>query len=216
MLTAPLHHFYIIEGNEETHESLITHLENSHGVAIQGNPDLYVRIEESFGIDESRALKDFLTTRSFGNENQVNKKIAIVTVSRMTREAQNALLKISEEPAVGQHIILIVPALSMLLDTIRSRAYSIESAESTKPLKIDFLALSVPERLKVVQKYITKKDRHAAAQFIDQLISQLKLKNNSKKDHRALSEALTTRLYIQDQSSSLKLILEHISLILPT
>ncbi len=207
MFTDPLYHFYIIEGNEETHGEVVGVLKESHDVRFESNPDLYEVVYDGFGIEESRLLKDFFSTRSFGE----GKKVALVRTPRMTREAQNALLKISEEPAPGQHLFLIIPSSGLLIDTLKSRAQIIVRKNVDGAADDSFLKLSIPERLKIVQKIATKKDKEVGIELLDTLIAVLK----KKKMHAALAEVYQARSYIGDQSSSLKLILEHISLILP-
>ncbi len=202
-----LSHFYIIEGNSDTSDKIRSDLENLHGIVFGTNPDVQEFMYESFGIDESRALKDFFSTRSLSS----GKKIAIVSVDRITREAQNALLKLSEEPAQGQHLILIVPSLGLLIDTLKSRAQLISSVVKAQEEDFDFLTLPIAKRLALVGKIIAKKDRQAASDFIDQVIVALKKKKNNQ---TILTQVYMCRSYIQDQSASIKLILEHISLIL--
>lgn len=216
MLTKPLHHFYIIEGETDLITDLLSHLEIDHEIESTGNPDFHqATFEEIFGVEESRSLKDFFTTRAFGG----NKKVAVVALSRITTEAQNALLKLAEEPAEGQHLMLIVPSATILLDTLVSRAHIIVRSVPREIESNDFLCLSIPERLKKVQKIITKKDRQAAAFFIDGIISSLKDTPTDgargKQKYDALIEAYECRSFITDQSASIKLILEHLSLILP-
>ncbi len=96
----------------------------------QKNSDLsLINFENSISIEDVKNLINFLSLTS------PQKKIGIIDEAHLlTFEAQNALLKILEEPPKNTHLILISQLPSQLLETILSRL-----------VKIQFLPLSLKE-----------------------------------------------------------------------
>ena len=112
------HHAYCIVGAEEARAELISILEKKHKIPARGNPDFFDRAYDSFGIDDARAVKSQAETRPVHGS---GKKIFILTMSAITSEAQNALLKLLEEPPEYAHIFLVLPSAHLLLPTVKSR-----------------------------------------------------------------------------------------------
>ncbi len=72
----------------------------------------------SIGIDEIREMKYFL----FSMPVQSDFRVAIIDdADKMTTQAQNAILKIAEEPPRHGLIILVLPHPETLMDTVQSR-----------------------------------------------------------------------------------------------
>jgi len=85
--------------------------------------------KNSIGIEKVKNLIDFLNLTSF------SKKFGIIDEAELlTFEAQNALLKILEEPPKNSHLILITSFPGKLLETVLSRL-----------VKISFFPLSLAE-----------------------------------------------------------------------
>ncbi len=76
-------------------------------------------MELSIGVDQMREVMQLIRVSSFSGN---TKCIVIEEAETMTDEAQNALLKLLEEPPSDTIIILIADALEELLPTIRSRS----------------------------------------------------------------------------------------------
>ncbi len=85
---------------------------------------LFVSPEEggSIGIDAARAVKEFLAERPIVS---AYRTVVIDRAGALTTEAQNALLKIAEEPPAQALLILIASAKESLLPTLASRLQSI-------------------------------------------------------------------------------------------
>lgn len=75
---------------------------------------------KSISIDEIRLLQQFMTLR-VPSTKEVSRMALIEDSQRLTTEAQNALLKILEEPPAGTVIVLTATSLDALLPTIQSR-----------------------------------------------------------------------------------------------
>ena len=72
----------------------------------------------SMGVDEVREIIEEVSKRPYEGDKKV---IIIHEGSKLTIQAQNALLKTIEEPPEGVYIILLAESLETLLDTIKSR-----------------------------------------------------------------------------------------------
>lgn len=78
--------------------------------------------EEAFGIDSVRLAQHFMTRKTTTKQGQAVQRIAFLPdAERMTREAQNALLKLLEEPPAGSMLILTATSEHAMLPTIVSR-----------------------------------------------------------------------------------------------
>lgn len=80
--------------------------------------------DRSIGIETVRELQQFLRLKT-ASDLPISRIIVIEDAEAMTREAQNAILKILEEPPMGTIIIMTTSRLQDLLPTVRSRAASL-------------------------------------------------------------------------------------------
>ncbi|TSC81854.1 MAG: DNA polymerase III, delta prime subunit [Parcubacteria group bacterium Gr01-1014_20] len=90
------------------------------GSAFGGNDAILVQPNESktIGIDEARRVKEFL----YMKPNVSSKRTVIIDEAEfLTTEAQNALLKITEEPPESSLLILIARDPEILMPTTNSR-----------------------------------------------------------------------------------------------
>lgn len=117
-------------GKEGTGKKLValSFLRNLLGASeaedIRKNPDLFLieKEDEMIKADDIRALINFSGIKSYlGGK----KAVLIDNAENMNKNAQNALLKILEEPPKGEFIILITKDFEELLPTIRSRVTNI-------------------------------------------------------------------------------------------
>lgn len=89
----------------------------------------------SIGIDKIRSIKLELSLK-----NATGKTLLIINNAELlTEEAQNALLKILEEPAPNLVIILYTNSNDNLLPTVRSRCYSVEIGKPELKILKDYL-----------------------------------------------------------------------------
>lgn len=77
------------------------------------------KVKASFGVDDVRRIIEEVNKKPFEGDKKV---IIIHEGSKMTPQAQNALLKTIEEPPKGVYIIILSESLESLLDTIKSRS----------------------------------------------------------------------------------------------
>lgn len=84
---------------------------------VDNHPDVKI-FSQPLSVDDAR----FIKTDSFIYPNNSSKKVyIIIDANKMTFAAQNALLKVLEEPATFTHFILTTNTSGVLLDTIISR-----------------------------------------------------------------------------------------------
>jgi DNA polymerase III delta prime subunit len=211
-LTALAHHAYLLV--EAKVEHLIELLEKKHQIKKQGNPDFFHEKFESLGIDDSRRIKEIHASKAFMAG---TKRIFIIETSTITHEAQNSLLKIFEEPHEATHFFMIVPSVSILLPTLRSRLYIIESEKEGSDLEEakKFLKLSPKDKVAYVDELAKdisdeKLEKSDAMKFLATL--EVVLAENPEKNMKALQAILKARDYMNDRSPSVKQLLEFVAL----
>lgn len=239
--TSSLHHAYVIEGNQKKDfAGLLSFLEKSVGFKTHGNLDFYHESFDSFGIDEARRIKEMQQKKPFI---EGGKKVFILSFNFITREAQNSLLKVFEEPTSGTHFFLLVPSAEIFLPTVRSRVvilsqkYSVEGRHGSEggsgsreiaygnfPADFckNFLKSSPKVRLEMFAEIIEEKDKARVISFLNNLESLLFQKWNKnlsveKTTDKAeiFKQIITCRNYLHDRAPSVKMILEHITLVTP-
>lgn len=87
--------------------------------------------DKAIGIDVIRELEQFLSLK-VPIDRAINRTVIIENSHKLTVEAQNALLKLLEEPPLGTVIILTASHSQSLLPTIRSRVQTINLAKPEK------------------------------------------------------------------------------------
>ena len=230
MLHSLDHHAYgISEVDETVLLRLLSMLKKQAGFAQKGNPDFRLEQYETMGVHEARSIKESAERKAVSGK----RKVFVISARGMTREAQNALLKIFEEPPVDTHFFLLVPSLELLLPTLRSRLQTLEVAsdaeEADREAVVKFISDSVPARLRAVQKMLKgleqeKKTKEDSSElllekghimtFLTTLERTLADKDRAR-SVPALQEMLLVKKYSRDRAPSLKLLLEHLALVLP-
>ena len=211
-----LHHAYLIEGDRAVLvPALRDFVEGELKLPTRGNPDVLVLEYESFGIDEGRYLSGLESFKAA----QGGIKIFILAFHFITREAQNAFLKLFEEPLPGTHFFLVTASADLLLPTLRSRLMIIEKNKSGTlsgdVLAQKFLTTSPSKRIELFKKMLDEKDKAGILSFLNALEVRLYDRLEVAKNLALFSELQKVRGYATDTSASLKMLLEHLSLIIP-
>ncbi len=169
-----------------------------------------------FDIDTARALT------SWANAPYAHKKIALLSFHTITIPAQNALLKILEEPKANIQFILVTTNREALIPTLYSRLQHLESAEELSISTIANIFLSTPSRERMKLPEIVallsatdeedRKNREGVRSFILDIVPILK-----KHPKYSSLTLLTIEMasYAGDPSASGKAIVEYLSLLLP-
>jgi hypothetical protein len=151
----------------------------------------------------------------------------IIAASRAYHEAQNALLKVFEEPPKGVLLFLIMPQMDMLLPTLRSRVMLLplhkENKKSTSDSAEEFVKMNKEKRSGFIKKLTSGKDEDERRELRDEalaLVNGIEVivykKWKGGGDRTALLRDIAVlRGYLHDRSAPVKMILEHIALVLP-
>ncbi len=218
-----LHHAYCILGNSsDVINELEKFLLKEFKFSTVNNPDFWYGKFDVMDVDDGRAIK-----ASHENKPIVgDKKIFIVTANFITEKAQNAMLKLFEEPRGDTHFFLIIPSLQNIISTFRSRLFIIDTNKAEDSLinpKI-FIQMSIGERMGAVKKICGSiSDEEQSKIEVIKFINALEIELRNDVDFlKAGTEQLKffeniekIRQYAGEQSPSLKMLLEHISLTLP-
>ena len=152
-----------------------------------------------------------------GDSSKVEKatKTIVLEVGQIAGEAQQAMLKILEEPPVTTLFIIVVPSFDNLLPTLRSRLYqpqdNREVMDTSHQLFTDFVARSYGERIALIAEIAKAKDTpdfEALSQGLRNWIA-----------HAPVTPLVTTvhdwLLVLSKRGSSKKMLWEDIALRLP-
>lgn len=221
-----LHHAYGIEG--ALRSDLIPVISKEMGIKIAGNPDFFSEKFESFSIDDARRIKEIHDSKKFY---ETAPRVFLIELFSITHGAQNALLKVLEEPKPGNYFFFSVPSLDIFLPTVRSRLCCINAREGwrgstsqdseceVEPHRIQhFLDISPKERIAYVDKLafsISEEEvsKSEALFFLNALEKRLYSNRKNPKDNIEVLEAIAkARAFLSDSSSSVKMLLEHIAL----
>jgi hypothetical protein len=226
------HHAYFYEGPLMLHGALAADARTRFGFIKSGNPDVHEQTWQKFGIDDARALAQSASLKSTGGH-----ALFVLGLGSITTEAQQALLKLFEEPQAGTTFVVLVPH-GVLLPTVRSRFATypekIELAGSStgQPMAAEakeFLSWSYKQRSDWITGFLKKDDdtvREQTRNFLNALeqllyvrfstISPSETESESARDIReGLQDLGHFRQYLADRSPSLKMILEHFAATLP-
>jgi DNA polymerase III subunit delta' len=222
-----LHHAYIVEGEiDNIHPQLCQFCEKELQIKIRGNPNFIFETRDKFIISDAKKLQELQLNKKAEKE----KQIFIISFNFITREAQNALLKVLEEPTTGTHIFFITPSVNVFLPTVLSRVEIISDqllVISYQEEVEKFLESNISERLKRIEKLVKdireeKISKNDAIQFtknLTQILHQTLNTSNEvsgekrRETYRKIEELEKVINFLYDQGSSVKILLEHVALI---
>lgn len=206
------HHAILFEGDREAGlHSAREYVTRVLGITIEQNPDVLIMEHDRVTIEIAQGLTVRALQRPFGTA-----QAFIVGCETILHEAQNALLKLLEEPAQNTHFIFVLPSRELLLPTVRSRmmyAGRVEGTRGTLDFAEQFILATPRERSAMVAPIIKDKDRVLAQELvrhIERYLHDRGVKNNA----RMLREVALAGRYINNRSSSIKMILEHLAVTL--
>ncbi len=130
---------FLILGNHTNTQSEVEKLSKIIKVdLLKTSPDVFIIEPQklSISIEQIRELKGNIYQKPFGGK---FKLILIKNADKMTLAAQNALLKIFEEPPVHAIIVLISKNKESILETLRSRAVTIVSKKEKQVNKTEII-----------------------------------------------------------------------------
>ncbi|MDO8493677.1 MAG: hypothetical protein Q7S19_04010 [bacterium] len=212
-----LHHAYLITGDIEAN---VVKLRDEIG----DSADNYINILPVFKVEHSRELIERQKTRSFTG----GRRFFIIAASSFINEAQNALLKVLEDPIAGNHFFILCPTAEILLPTLRSRLMHIEgerlSHDDIESWCDKFIKSSVTDRMVMIDKFLKDEDeedndkliKHKTTDILSQIEKTFGDMLREKPDNKTaqfLAEIIRMKGYLNDTSPSPRLILEYIAFI---
>ena len=236
------HHAYYFAGDAEKGiAAALSYAEMGLGLHTAQNPDISIQQFGLFSVEDARKISDMAYRAPIGG----SQKIIVIAAPRIFEQAQNALLKIFEEPPAGVTLVLVIPSKGILLTTLRSRLLPLplhadESKASDEGFTIDhlnsfteeFISSDEKGRAKLIAKLVdqSKSDnedmkqsaRASAITFIEHLTrygyaKRASVENDSSRQEitRFLSDLNRFMPLMHTRSAPLKLIFEHILLVFP-
>lgn len=179
-------------------------------VPLSGDQDVFILEQPTFSIDEARQVHDMAYRRPLAR----SEKYFFLLLGSINTDAQQALLKVFEEPPADTRFFIFVPTADILLPTVRSRMQPVTpSALATSEDTVSGFINGTPgERQKIVDPIIKSKDRQQAAAFVSALERELAGEVGTLDTHKRalLDEVLFVQRYSRDTSASIKLLLEHL------
>jgi DNA polymerase-3 subunit delta' len=200
------HHAYLIIG---THDAVLPALKKL--VAYEeGNIEFIEMVSPALSVDDARDI--FTRTRTSVPEG--SRRIVIVSCTQATHEAQNALLKATEEPGERTHFFFLVPSAETLLPTLRSRLETLSLETDEEMIDVSaFMHGTFEKRAEILEPIIEEKQHDRALALCNGI--EQKLSGDTMKYAETLRTLEIARTYLAKRGSSLKLILEFVALSVP-
>lgn len=209
-----MHHANIIINRGDCREAIFEILEKNLDFRASANPDFLLIERESLGIDDARDLERWAIGKSFSG----GAKASLLIAGSITREAQNALLKILEEPPSETYIFISLESLGGILPTLISRVRILDIARSPENLEVQaedagskFLHSDISKKLALIRFLSKKEDKSGMREMIKDL-EEIAYKNHIPYPH--LRELLTAKIFASARGSSPKMLLEWLSCVL--
>lgn len=170
------------------------------------------RCIERFGIDDARELIHQAYQRPGEGEFQ----LLIIQTEFITNEAQNALLKVLEEPPSSTKFLFVLPHDHFLLPTLASRLFETadEGAGAVKKANEDFeqfCSLAYGERIATIEQKTKKNDLDWQRSIKRGLTDHL----TASKMYRQSAELEYVARLLLTRGASNKMLLEQAALTLP-
>ncbi len=215
-----LHHAYLVVGEpKKILVDLKIYLSERLGsdfISVN-NPDFSVRESVSWGMDESRDLKQFSSHRPVS----FPVKVLILAPETISFQAQNSLLKLLEEPSSDTHFFIVTKRLEEYLPTIISRCQVIKQESDLFDGKLqdsvkNWLKSDIAVRLEIIKEVL--KEEENVSTFVSDWLNCLlsvywpKVSGNDKLVAAVLVKAISQA---GQRGSSHRVILEHLSLVVP-
>lgn len=179
---------------------------------LSSGTDIEHFVRDSFGIDDARLLSE----RAHRKPVMRATIDFVVHFASITTEAQNALLKLFEEPPVTSIFHVVVERSDVLLPTLRSRFLVVAHAGHTDTEVAEaFMHLSYGERIDEIAKRTKAKDTTWAKAVMAGAEVYLVEQTSFSESNAALQGVVGVARYFGARGSSSKMLLEELALSLP-
>lgn len=202
------HHAYLLLGPKEEAFSVACALHNIAVSDTTHDPDIHVVTYVVCGIDDAKFLQRHAYQRPLARAY----RLFIVQCESITREAQNALLKIFEEPPQSASFVVMLPTDHDILPTLKSR-FSVQHVAGTdsRTVGIAFLRKSIKERLEEIAIRHERKDTEWYHELLKSVAHELRARGVVA----PLADIVLAERHLRKRGASPKMILEHVALSLP-
>lgn len=221
------HHAFVIEAEpEEGVRAAEKWVEKELSMDPKRNSDVIVLRYGLLSVADARRVADIAAQAPFEGEH----KAVIIAASRAYHEAQNALLKLFEEPPQGTYLFFILPTLGGLLPTLRSRVVQLAISGKHADPRVSqaaqaFIEASREKRSAMIKKLSSGSDEEECRARRDEAIQIVNgieaaahaalLAKKYKADTELLSELALLRNHLYDRSAPVRMILEHLAIVTP-
>ena len=171
----------------------------------------------NFGIDDSRLLVE----KAFVRPRVGQVQLLVVSFKQITVEAQQALLKILEEPPTATNFLFCLPTTLHLLPTLSSRFHVVNVPDKVLSEAVDneqfnsFIVLNYGDRLTEIAERIKAKDQEWVTNVKFGLLVWLDKQDLIKLNPELSQTLLWSAGLLQTRGSANKYLLEEIALSLP-
>jgi DNA polymerase III delta prime subunit len=173
------------------------------------SPDVLERAFERMTIGDAHALLSDAARMPVSRTHRT----FIVHADVILPEAQNALLKLFEDPTDYARFFVVVPREHILLATLRSRLYLLgaeDVARTTENFE-RFIQLSFADRLAAVVERLDAED----GEWVKDIVRESVFFAHASHDLNLIRDALMVETYLAHHGSSKKILLEYLALSLP-
>jgi DNA polymerase III delta prime subunit len=205
-----MHHANIVISNGDCRDFVFKILKQDLNFDTKANPDFQLFESESFGILDARDLAKWVIGKPLLGETKV---IFIITKS-ITAQAQNALLKILEEPPQGTYIFINLENLGGILPTLLSRVQVLDLLEAGNDLENkthNFFDLKTKEKFSVIRSLSKKEDKNEMKELIKSLEA---IAYKEKMSANQMKNILTAKIFASTHGSSPKMLLEWLACVI--
>jgi hypothetical protein len=218
-LSLPLNHAYLVIGGDSSVLDLKNYLDQrfGEGYTSSANPDFSLKMFETWGVDESRALKEFSANRPVAWP----AKTSIIVPGTITSQAQNSLLKTLEEPTPDTHFFILAKNLGEYLPTVISRCQVVRLEPSVFSEELigqveEFLVADIYRRYEINKEIVAKQedDINIGVDWLNCLFGVYWNKYSDRPNEKIISGAgmiSNAIFYAGSRGSSLRLILDHLA-----
>ncbi len=198
----------------ENHHAFITYASALSGAAIPEalkvqSVDTEHIICGRFSIDDARAL----SMRAQQTPLQSPNRVFVIVCEEIAPEAQNALLKLFEEPPVHTLFYVVLPQTAHVLPTLRSRFMLLDSHSAEQQTE-DFALFAEAAYAKRVE-LIGAKTKDKDTQWVESIVQGCERAASETRQLPLMKAVLFVRRYIKTRGASPKMLLEELALLLP-
>jgi hypothetical protein len=223
---------FLIIGNNVKHQTELEQLIKRFSIApidiysVSKAIGLFERKQKSIGVED---IRNILPSISIGPAGGKKKIIVFEQFETATVEAQNAMLKVLEEPPQHTIIVLLVLNKENILSTILSRCFLIETTagasqvlDEQKEILFTFFSnidvMPLHTKLELAEKLAKNKDEaiiwvtNAIQVGREILLESLENSERLNKTRGLLSELINTHKILSTTNANVRLTLEHLLL----